>query len=52
MLHTNDTNAEDILRPMHCELHALTRSDGSALLTQGLNKISFWFRKLIYDCNR
>lgn len=36
MLTTNDTNREDILRPMNCELHALTRSDGSALLTQGV----------------
>lgn len=36
MLTVNGTPQEDILRPMHCELHALTRSDGSALLTQGL----------------
>lgn len=36
MSNTDDTNTEDIIRPMHCELHALTRSDGSALLTQGI----------------
>ncbi|KAG4075708.1 hypothetical protein HA402_003533 [Bradysia odoriphaga] len=35
MPNTSDTDTEDIIRPMHCELHALTRSDGSALLTQG-----------------
>lgn len=27
--------AENSLRPMHCELNLLTRSDGSAMLTQG-----------------
>lgn len=33
---TVDINMVDNLRPMRCELHALTRADGSALLTQGL----------------
>lgn len=41
MLTANGTNNEDILRPMHCELHALTRSDGSALLTQGWTSHSY-----------
>lgn len=36
VLTENGINKEDILRSMHCELHSLTRSDGSALLTQGL----------------
>ncbi|EAT41543.1 AAEL006819-PA [Aedes aegypti] len=29
------SKSENSLRPMHCELNLLTRSDGSAMLTQG-----------------
>lgn len=33
---TQATEYSDIaLRPIHCKLDALTRSDGSAMLTQG-----------------
>ena len=34
----DNENVENRLRPMHCELNILTRSDGSAMLTQGLSK--------------
>ncbi|XP_058834511.1 exosome complex component RRP46 [Topomyia yanbarensis] len=32
---TTDDETKNALRPMYCELNVLTRSDGSALLTQG-----------------
>ncbi|XP_062539018.1 exosome complex component RRP46 [Armigeres subalbatus] len=31
--------SENSLRPMHCELNLLTRSDGSAMLTQGATAV-------------
>lgn len=32
---SSHANADASFRPMHCELNALTRADGSALFTQG-----------------
>lgn len=40
------------MRAMFCELNALTRADGSALLTQGLAKIKYPCNCMWWVCNK
>jgi len=45
-LEMNEDSANDtfiVLRPMNCELNLLTRSDGSAILSQGLYIYTFFY---------